>query len=221
MGSTLGAQKRWAKKHGISIEEYLKKTEAGLKRCQVCGEWKGKHAFPKDGSRKDGLCVKCRECNAAPLPHKSTVTPAMKAALSERNKGNIFHLGKRHSEETKSRLREIIIKEKRFHGEKNPNWKGGITPQTHKERCSTKYKEWRHEVFSRDQFTCKRCGDNKGGNLHAHHILSWKDHPELRFDVDNGETLCFECHTKEHDIPNSYRKRRSARRTSGDFKRKT
>jgi hypothetical protein len=28
------------------------------------------------------------------------------------------------------------------------------------------------------------------GKIEAHHILRWKDYPELRYDINNGITLC-------------------------------
>jgi len=60
------------------------------------------------------------------------------------------------------------------------------------------YKEWRNKVFERDNFTCQICGDDRGGNLNAHHIKSFKDYPELRYDINNGITYCEECHIKIH-----------------------
>lgn len=85
-------------------------------------------------------------------------------------------------------------KENRSKGENNANWKGGITPDNQKIRHSEEYKEWRLEVFKRDNYTCKCCGDKIGGNLNAHHILNFAEYPELRFDIDNGITLCNLCH---------------------------
>jgi 5-methylcytosine-specific restriction endonuclease McrA len=38
------------------------------------------------------------------------------------------------------------------------------------------------------------CGD-KNCCLHGHHILPKRDYPELVYEVDNGITLCKECHT--------------------------
>jgi 5-methylcytosine-specific restriction endonuclease McrA len=43
--------------------------------------------------------------------------------------------------------------------------------------------------------TCQECGV-RGGTLNANHILSWRDHPESRYDVTNGRTLCDACHRK-------------------------
>ncbi len=85
-------------------------------------------------------------------------------------------------------------------GEKNSNWRGGITPINLKIRNSNKYKEWRDNIFKRDNYTCQGCGDKCGGGhtvyLEAHHIKSFSEYSELRFDINNGKTLCKECHEK-------------------------
>jgi len=78
-------------------------------------------------------------------------------------------------------------------GENNPNWKGGITNDTLSKRRNTEYYSWRLKVFNKDNYTCQIC-DQYNGYLHADHIKSWKDYLELRFDVNNGRTLCRACH---------------------------
>jgi len=55
----------------------------------------------------------------------------------------------------------------------------------------------RTAVFERDKYTCQKCG-LKHCVLNAHHKKTYKKHPELRFDVPNGETLCFDCHQQKH-----------------------
>ena len=52
-------------------------------------------------------------------------------------------------------------------------------------------------VFERDNFKCQVCG-KVGGELNAHHIKEFSEYPELRFEVDNGITLCVNCHKKIH-----------------------
>ncbi|WP_025912049.1 HNH endonuclease [Priestia flexa] len=79
-------------------------------------------------------------------------------------------------------------------GSKNPNWKGGIGSENARLRDSLEYKNWRNKVFQRDSYTCRCCGNNKGGNLHAHHVENFSENVELRFVVDNGLTLCNDCH---------------------------
>ena len=56
------------------------------------------------------------------------------------------------------------------------------------------YAERRRRVFSRDGHKCQmpRCGYKKA--LNAHHIKRWADAPYLRYDIDNGITLCWKCH---------------------------
>jgi len=81
-------------------------------------------------------------------------------------------------------------------GEDNPSWKGGIT-----KRClnTKEYKAWRILVFERDDYTCQECGQI-GGYLEAHHKKRWVDYFELRFDVDNGQTLCRNCHNETKKV---------------------
>ena len=88
-----------------------------------------------------------------------------------------------------------IGEESLIFGANNPNWKGGITQRDKTERMSSKSKAWRQSIFERDNYTCQECGD-EGVYLEAHHIKSWSEYPELRYDNDNGITLCLNCHSK-------------------------
>jgi len=83
----------------------------------------------------------------------------------------------------------------RVRGANNTNWKGGITPINKALRASLEYEEWRKKVFERDLYTCRICGEI-GGRLEADHIKSWAEYPTLRFSLENGRTLCHDCHTK-------------------------
>ena len=78
-------------------------------------------------------------------------------------------------------------------GDKNPRWKGGITSTNRLLRESIECQEWREAIFKRDAFTCQHCGQI-GGKLQADHIRIWSKHPELRFCINNGQTLCKPCH---------------------------
>lgn len=77
-------------------------------------------------------------------------------------------------------------------GSLNPNWKGGITDESHKLRRKFQY-SLRKEVLARDNNTCVIC-DTQSENLHVDHIKSWTDFPELRFEITNCRTLCVPCH---------------------------
>ena len=57
------------------------------------------------------------------------------------------------------------------------------------------YKRFRLEVLKRDYFTCKMCkAKGKKTRLNVHHIMKWASAASLRYDVDNGITLCRKCH---------------------------
>lgn len=81
----------------------------------------------------------------------------------------------------------------RMSGEGSPFWKGGINGKNDTLRHNSKYKEWRSLVYQRDDYTCQCCGAS-GVTLNAHHINQFADYPELRYDVNNGITLCAKCH---------------------------
>lgn len=87
-------------------------------------------------------------------------------------------------------------------GDKGSGWKGGVSPINECIRQSSEFKQWRAAVFARDRYTCRKCGaGHQNGyrpKLHPHHIKAFADYPELRFDVDNGLTLCEECHKEVH-----------------------
>lgn len=89
---------------------------------------------------------------------------------------------------------------KRFTGKGNPNYN---PLKSDEDRITNRnfdgYPQWRRDVFERDNYTCRCCEDNGGGNLIAHHILNYGEHPNLRVEVSNGVTLCTLCHKSFHD----------------------
>lgn len=62
------------------------------------------------------------------------------------------------------------------------------------------YREWRRQVFERDDYTCQHC-KKRGCYLNADHIKPYAKYPELRYDIDNGRTLCVDCHKKTDTYP--------------------
>jgi hypothetical protein len=80
-----------------------------------------------------------------------------------------------------------------------PNWRSYVPPEIVGlvvDRDSKEVREWRAAVLKRDGFKCVECGETDG--LHAHHIARWSDFPSLRVIIDNGVTLCADCHLATH-----------------------
>lgn len=69
----------------------------------------------------------------------------------------------------------------------------GKTPENKKIRKSFAYKLWREAIFTRDNYTCTQC-HVRGGELNADHIKPFAFFPDLRFSMENGRTLCIDCH---------------------------
>ena len=125
-----------------------------------------------------------------------------KKKMSESQKGKKHP----HSEETKRKISlankgRIISEEwkKKMSlaqkGEKSHLWRGGVNPENDTIRKSIEFRLWREAVFARDNWTCQKT-EIKGGKLHPHHIQNFSQFPELRFAIDNGRTLCVNCHKK-------------------------
>lgn len=84
-------------------------------------------------------------------------------------------------------------KSQRMRGDGTHFWRGGINGENDTLRHRREYKEWRTAVYERDDYTCQCCG-NRGGKLNAYHINRFSEHPDLRYDIQNGITLCANCH---------------------------
>lgn len=113
-------------------------------------------------------------------------------------------LGKKLSNESKEKIRQKAIgrripvevrKKMGSKGSKNARYIDGRTPLNKLIRHSLEYKLWREAVFERDNYKCRFC-EKRGGNLQADHIKPFAYYPELRLAIDNGRTLCVECHRK-------------------------
>ena len=103
-------------------------------------------------------------------------------------------------------------------GKDHHNWKGGLTSMATIIRHSDKYKEWRHLIFKRDDWTCQLCGE-KGGRLNADHhpktyahiirdyqITSYIEAMLCRelWSLSNGRTLCVPCHKETPSYLNKH-----------------
>ena len=86
-------------------------------------------------------------------------------------------------------------------GENHPLWNPNLTKEERIEgRHYTEYTDFIKLVMARDNYTCQCCGDDKGGNINAHHKDGYHWAKDRRVEIDNGVTLCEICHNKFHSI---------------------
>ena len=120
-----------------------------------------------------------------------------KSSKETRRKVSLAGIGRKWTESQRDKFIKTFKANKSNRGKIPWNWQGKSSVNT-RLRKSAQYKEWRLAVYQRDGFKCVGCGDNRGGNLQAHHKLSFAKYPKERFNVGNGVTLCNECHAAIH-----------------------
>jgi len=166
------------------------RKDGAPKQCQPC--------YWKTLNKPKKLCVDCGKV----LPRRSATRCLACSAIHRRTPSKpIFckDCGKRLNIKYRYTKAERCkpCKDKTIIGPNHPNWNGGSTPMRKQVQNSQEYKTWRSSVFASDDFTCCICG-RRGRHLHAHHIMSFAEHPALRTEKSNGATLCVPCHKQLH-----------------------
>lgn len=117
--------------------------------------------------------------------------------LSEeiRKKMSISRKGKKLSETHKKNISESKKGNKSYQWKEDRNSLSRYNKQG--ERRTSAYNNWRKQVWLRDNFKCKIENLDCKGRLETHHILSWSEHPELRYEINNGITLCHAHHPRK------------------------
>lgn len=153
--------------------------EVPICKCQICGK-----EFRGDKYNANKYCSRDCYLQAHMIQNKERQCPTCKKIFIAKSSNDKYCC--------------IECYNKDRHMPKGPqhwNWKGGISI-TNDERDSFQYKNWRKAIFERDNFKCQKCGSKE--KINAHHIFAWKYYPEKRYDIDNGITLCENCHIKLH-----------------------
>jgi len=69
------------------------------------------------------------------------------------------------------------------------------TQDTDYDYGDTRHVRWRETCLRRDGYLCVNCGRTAE---HVHHKIHVDVDPSLRYDVDNGVSLCQRCHIMVH-----------------------
>lgn len=59
-------------------------------------------------------------------------------------------------------------------------------------------------IYSRDFFKCQWPGCESKSKLNAHHIKKWSDYPGLRYNINNGITLCKNHHDRIKNMESDF-----------------
>ncbi len=161
------------------------------------GNWKG--GKPKCiGCEKQLVSIYAKNCVFC-AAHSRAKNPEYIKKLSEsakkRGYNNDFSLvqkkawvvnkGRKFTEEHRKKIGDA------HRGEKSYMWiKDRSKLIKRQERNDSAYYGWRAEVYKRDDFSCRIADKRCDGKIVAHHILTWSKFPELRYEVNNGITLC-------------------------------
>ena len=158
--------------------------------------------------------------NAIKEKHSLSVKNSEKYKLAIFNREDISGIknpmfGKKHTKET---IEKMSISRTGKIGENSTAWKGGKMSITRIIKGFQNRNGWYKEIYERDNFKCIKCGSKN--KIEAHHIKPIKqiidenkplfnNQDELYLylinldiildkNLENGITLCRECHKKEH-----------------------
>jgi len=166
---------------GHKINSGKKPWNTGKKRPRFSKEWREKMSLAKKGKQPINKVGGWNKGKTGCYK----LSDETKNKISEKNKGR--------KQTLKTRIKKSIALKKAHKEGRHGSYKGGVSKINNKIRHSLEYKIWRTAVFERDNYTCVWCG-LKGNKLNADHIKPFSLFPELRFAIDNGRTLCEDCH---------------------------
>ncbi len=102
---------------------------------------------------------------------------------------------------TKRKYCCVNCKTKHQSGENHYKWiKDRNNLSRKQERNDSAYGDWRKTVLNKYNYKCAVCQTSYTNKhkLEVHHILAWKSYPELRYNTENGISLCHMHHMEVH-----------------------
>ena len=144
------------------------------------------------------------EAHKGKMPKNLSYLHSLPFTEEHKRKIGLAHKGMKHTEETKRRISEA---------KRNP-----LTPLYIAIRECYKYRQWRTDIFRRDNFICVLCGE-RGGELNADHypkrftdiiresgIKTIEEALDLKelWNIEYGRTLCRKCHSQTDTWGNKF-----------------
>lgn len=212
-----------ARSKGIPMSETQKAHLSAVAKLRGFGKWligkkQSQETIEKRRLSRDGYRHSEETKRKIGIAHKGK-----KVSVEARKKMSLSKAGKKRKPHTEETKKILSLKKK---GALNPmygkpvsearrlaflkistqqNAKNWISDRTklkkyedaNKNRRSPAYKEWRKRVWLRDNFMCKIANPDCAGRIEVHHILGYTEYPELRYEINNGITLCHAHHPRK------------------------
>ena len=107
--------------------------------------------------------------------------------------------GRPHGHGTNTTAWNKGMKLPQLSGENHPRWIRDrmLLKDDRRDRGGQLSRDWGKRVKDRDGWKCKISNQDCEGRMEAHHILGWTEYPELRYEINNGITLCHAHHPRK------------------------
>lgn len=202
----------WKIRFEIGNKEYDKT----VKSCSECGDdikrrpqlFEGEHHFCSSDCEREfknqKIEFKCDFCNSESKKVPSQVNDKNFCSVECRTS---FYSGEKHGMSNRMSIKCDQCNKEFSRPESHINANNNFCDKEcyyeyltcNDDRNSNEAKQWRNEIRNRDNWTCQDCKE-KRENIEAHHIEKWRENEDLRFCLDNGVSLCPECHYLRHEL---------------------
>ena len=152
--------------------------------------WNKGLQVPEETKLKISSSLKGKKCPHVSESNKNRI-------ISDETRLKRSEIYKKLWEDENFRSRMVTL----FTGENNPNWVSDRSKlvTSEKKHLDSRYKEWMLAVKKRDNWKCRINNFDCKGTLESHHILPWRSYPGLRYEINNGITLCQFHHPKKRE----------------------
>ena len=182
-------QPQWMIEKRVATVKGTKRPNSNVRRGKECHFWKGGKSKCIDCGKTIVVykAKRCTQCNG-----KTRI--GVNNPLWKGGRPNCKNCGKQKITYGKELCHKCAVPR----GINSPNW---IVDRTklvkRQERNDSAYENWRSSVWKRDNWKCRMMNKDCNGRIEAHHILGWIEYPELRYEINNGITLCHAHHPRK------------------------